>query len=80
MAMKKIGLIMLLVTLIGCVKHTEPTEDKYAPENDIVVVEVQGHEYLIWNGHKKGGIVHSASCPCHLKTLEDSIHYYEDGM
>lgn len=28
------------------------------------IVELEGHQYVVFDGHRKGGIVHAASCPC----------------
>ena len=25
---------------------------------------IEGHDYIVFNGHREGGIVHSESCPC----------------
>jgi hypothetical protein len=33
----------------------------------IHVVTYDGHEYIVFTGYNKGGICHSASCPCHDK-------------
>ena len=30
----------------------------------IYSIEIEGHDYILFNGYRKGGIVHSASCPC----------------
>ena len=30
----------------------------------IYSIEIEGHEYIIFDGMRKGGIVHSESCPC----------------
>lgn len=27
-------------------------------------VEIKGHEYIIFEGYRKGNIIHSESCPC----------------
>ena len=31
------------------------------------LVTLDGHEYWVYDGSYAGGIVHSASCPCHTK-------------
>lgn len=30
----------------------------------IYSIEIEGHEYIIFEGLRKGGIIHSESCPC----------------
>lgn len=30
----------------------------------IYSIEIEGHEYIIFNGTYKGNIIHSESCPC----------------
>ena len=30
----------------------------------IYSIEIEGHEYILFNGYRKGGITHSESCPC----------------
>ena len=30
----------------------------------IKIVEIRGHEYIIYYGYQAGGITHSASCSC----------------
>lgn len=30
----------------------------------IYSIEIEGHEYIIFDGFRKGGIIHSESCPC----------------
>lgn len=30
----------------------------------IYSIEIEGHEYIIFDGMRKGGIIHSESCPC----------------
>ena len=30
----------------------------------IYSIEIEGHEYILFNGYRKGGIIHSESCPC----------------
>ena len=30
----------------------------------IYSIEIEGHDYIVFDGYRKGGIVHSESCPC----------------
>ena len=55
----------------GCEVHTsyEPAQSnvKYYRRTSgtaIYSICIEGHEYIILNGDRKGGIIHSESCPC----------------
>ena len=37
----------------------------------IYSIEVEGHCYIIFDSHHKGGIIHSESCPCKKKENEN---------
>lgn len=30
-------------------------------------MEIEGHQYIIYDGYHSGDMIHSASCPCHDK-------------
>lgn len=32
--------------------------------NEVYLVEFEGHQYIIYNGLYKGGIIHAEHCPC----------------
>ena len=32
--------------------------------SEVYSIEIEGHQYIIYSGSYKGGIVHSESCPC----------------
>lgn len=32
--------------------------------NDVHLVEIEGHQYIIYDGLYKGGIIHAEHCPC----------------
>jgi hypothetical protein len=57
--------------LAGCgVKDdsaSAPSKEKYFKQSvstHIYSIEIEGHEYIIFDGAYKGGIIHSESCPC----------------
>lgn len=57
--------------LAGCgVKDdsaSAPSKEKYFKQSvstHIYSIKIEGHEYIIFDGTYKGGIVHSESCPC----------------
>ena len=57
--------------LAGCGEHTDTApahpNEKYFKKNVgtlIYSIEIEGHDYIIFDGYRKGGIIHSESCPC----------------
>lgn len=38
----------------------------------IYSIEIEGHDYILFNGYRKGGITHSASCPCKKEDNDES--------
>lgn len=60
---------LVVFLLLSCetrgVKWKEPVAS--ANCNDIYVVTVENHKYVIYDGVSKGGIVHAESCPCKEK-------------
>ena len=32
--------------------------------NEVYLVEIEDHQYIIFNGLHKGGIIHAEHCPC----------------
>lgn len=57
--------------LAGCEVNVDsastPPREKYFKKSAstfIYSIEIEGHEYIIFDGIRKGGIVHSESCPC----------------
>ena len=57
--------------LAGCEEHTDTTPAqsnvKYYRRTSgtaIYSICIEGHEYIILNGDRKGFIIHSESCPC----------------
>lgn len=44
-----------------------PSTERYFKKSAttfIYSIEIEGHEYIIFDGMRKGGIIHSESCPC----------------
>ena len=76
--MKKFFICLIVLVLFGCSKNIEetkqkPVEDKcytpYYKGMDLLIfgVEIEGHQYIIYNGYREGNIIHAAHCPCHDK-------------
>lgn len=44
----------------------------YKPTGDVRIysIEIEGHVYIIFDGHRKGGIIHSESCPCKKEKMK----------
>ena len=57
--------------LAGCEEHTDTAQAqskvKFFKKNFstfIYSIEIEGHDYIIFDSYQKGGIIHSESCPC----------------
>lgn len=69
-----IGYVLVIASalcLAGCGINddsaSDPSKEKYFKKSVstcIYSIEIEGHEYIIFDGAYKGGIVHSESCPC----------------
>ena len=64
-------IIASALCLSGCEEHTDsastqPNRKVFKNSFDACIysLEIEGHEYIIFNGYRKGGIIHSESCPC----------------
>ena len=64
-------IIVSALCISGCEEHTDSastqSNGKYFNNSFgacIYSVEIEGHEYIIFDGYRKGGIIHSESCPC----------------
>ena len=72
-------IIASALCLSGCEEHTDsastqpnrsastqPNRKVFKNSFDVCIysLEIEGHEYIIIDGHNKGGIIHSESCPC----------------
>ena len=60
---KPILLTLIPIMMVGC-EYEEPESRFGNSTNEIFVTTVRGHDYVIYDGYCKGGIVHAESCPC----------------
>lgn len=63
--------------IAGCGVNVDPTsapsKEKYFKRSmgtNIYSIEIEGHEYIIFDGTYKGGIIHSESCQCRKEGAE----------
>lgn len=66
-----LAVIASALCLAGCSVKDDPPpappEERYFKKSAstfIYSIEIEGHEYIIFDGFRKGGIIHSESCPC----------------
>lgn len=71
--MNKLLLILATFLVISCDEDIKPDSDFTHGSNEVFVVNVKGHDYVIYDGFHKGGIVHAESCPC--KDSQKLKHY-----
>lgn len=64
--MKKLLLITSVLFVTGC-EYKKPEAHFGMGANEIFVETVRGHDYIIFDGYCKGGIVHAESCSCKSK-------------
>lgn len=67
---KKIYLLLFaLLLIVGCEPSSKGKENGkiVGITDEIYIVEVEGHKYVIFDGYKQGGIVHAESCSCKEK-------------
>ena len=72
--MKQLALVFVVALLaVGCTKGTKVKSEMTIVSEvnsfdiNIKIVRIQGHDYMIFDGYKQGGICHSESCPCKSK-------------
>ena len=73
--MKRLVLVLALGVLASCdVKSNQPdslvtiqSQSNVGGEMNFVIIDLKGHEYIVFDGYKQGGICHSESCPCKSK-------------
>lgn len=71
---KKIYLLLLALPLIvGCGSLSKEKKDRKIVgfSDEIYIVDVEGHKYVIYDGYYQGGIVHAESCWCKETKKED---------
>lgn len=52
---------------VNSTSTSTPSTERYFKKSAttfIYSIEIEGHEYIIFDGMRKGGIIHSESCPC----------------
>lgn len=68
-----LAVIASALCLAGCDDDVNSTSTSVPPEERyfkksattfIYSIEIEGHEYIIFDGMRKGGIIHSESCQC----------------
>jgi len=74
--MKKLLLLTSIFLVAGCGENKKPETRFGMGTNQIFVETVRGHDYVIYDGYYKGGIVHAESCPC--KDSQKLKHYDKD--
>ena len=59
-------LLFTLLLIVGCVTSDNGKENRkiVGSADEIYIVEVEGHKYVIYDGCNQGGIIHAESCPC----------------
>ena len=74
--MKKILICLATICCCGCstietekVKTTKTTKIKYYRNDNsfIYSIEIEGHLYIVFDGCRKGGIIHAEHCQCKNK-------------
>lgn len=72
--MKKVLLVFAVIVLCGC--YSEAPKKRNGT-NLLFIETVRGHDYVIYDGYNKGGIVHAESCQCKrkekIKQLEEEL-------
>ena len=71
---KRITIILAIciLTMTGCTHGEIDTNNRLNDFDDAIMkAEYEGHSYIIYKGHRKGGLVHDPDCPCHKKGGED---------
>lgn len=63
---KKIYLLLFALPLIvGCeVDGRKESKKMVSSTDEIYIVEIEEHKYVIYDGYYQGGIVHAESCWC----------------
>ena len=62
-------MLFALLLIVGCEPSSEGKEKRkiVGLSDEIYIVEVEGHKYVIFDGYYQGGIVHAESCSCKEK-------------
>lgn len=72
--MKNILIFFVIILCLGCSnvdKEKTNVDDATAVKsiyldrvNEVYLIEIEGHQYIFFNGLNKGGIIHAEHCPC----------------
>lgn len=75
--MKKILILLAIICFCGChstgTNTIEPSEKinvrQYYKDSTtrVFTMEVEGHLYLVYDGHNACGVLHAEHCPCKMK-------------
>lgn len=75
--MKKLLILLVAICCCGCndtgTNTTEPSEklniEQYFKNSttEVFTMEIEGHLYLVYDGHNACGILHAEHCPCKNK-------------
>ena len=59
-------LLFTLLLIVGCETSDNGKENGkiVGSTDEIYIMEVEGHKYVIYDGYNQGGIIHAESCPC----------------
>lgn len=72
--MKNILIFFAIILCLGCSNVDEEITNvddatvvktiNIYPACDVYLIEIEGHQYIIFDGIRKGGIIHAEHCPC----------------
>lgn len=72
--MKNILIFFAIILCLGCSNVDEEITNvddatvvktiNIYPSCEVYLIEIEGHQYIIFNGVRKGGIIHAEHCPC----------------
>ena len=72
--MKNILIFFAIILCLGCSNVDEEITNvddatvvktiNIYPTCDVYLIEIEGHKYIIFDGIRKGGIIHAEHCPC----------------
>lgn len=64
--------LFVVFLAVGCDDYGNSKPEKRIGygASEIYVETVKGHDYIIFDGYYKGGIVHAESCPCRTKEVK----------
>lgn len=59
-------LLFALLIIVGCKPSNKGKENReiVGLSDEIYIIEIEGHKYVIYDCYNQGGIIHAESCPC----------------